>query len=345
MKISRADLLAATEDGIVPNEVADRLWNFLAYRHAGAPGFRATHVLYYFGGLLAIGAMSLFMNLGWERLGGWGLLGISIGYAVLGLVATEQLLYRKDLPVPAGIAATFVLVLVPLAIYGLQEALGWRPHDFAYRDFHRYIDWNWLMMEFATLAAAAVLAWRYRLPFLLMPVAVTLWYMSMDVVPFLAPEHRYRWELYKLVSLWFGVATTLVAFWIDVRSGRRKDYAFWLYIAGVTMFWGGLSLLRSDGEWSKFLYCCVNIAMIAIGTMLARRVFAVFGALGVIGYLAHLSSLCRDSLMFPVFLSALGFAIVSLGLLWQRHEAQLAGALRGSLPAPLRKLLEHAQSG
>lgn len=347
MKMTRADLTAASEAGIVEPAAAERLWAFLEERNTSAPGFRGTHVLYYLGGLIAISAMTLFMTLGWERLGGMGLLGISIAYAVLGLIATHYLLYRKQLEIPAGITATFVLALTPLAIYGLQEMLGWRPpHEWSYRDYHRYIDWNWLMMEHATLAAGAVMLWRYRLPFLVMPVAVTLWYMSMDFVPFLTGSADYwDWELRKTVSLCFGIATMALAFWVDLRSGRRRDHAFWLYLFGVMTFWGGLSAMDSNSELGKFIYCLINLAMIAIGTLLVRRVFAVFGALGVAGYLGHLSyTVFRDSLLFPVALSAIGFGIVYLGVVWGRHEAAVGAALRARLPAPLRGLLEAAQS-
>lgn len=344
MNLVRSDLAAAADAALITPSQAENLWQFLATRHADRPGFQTTHILYYLGGLIAIGAMSLFMNEGWERLGGFGLLGISIAYAVLGIIATNYLLFRKNLTIPAGITATFVLTLTPLAVYGLQEAMGWRPHEWHYRDYHYYIDWNWLMMEYATLAAGAVLVWRYRLPFLLMPVAVTLWYMSMDLVPFLFDATYYDWEIRKLASLYFGLSMTLLAFWVDVRSGRRKDYAFWLYLFGVLTFWGGLSLMRSDSEWSKFVYFCINLAMIGIGAMLVRRVFAVFGGLGVGGYLSYLSrDVFEDSLLFPIALAAIGFGVVYLGYLWTRYETQITAALRKPLPAPLRELLERAQ--
>jgi hypothetical protein len=70
-------------------------------------------------------------------------------------------------------------------------------------------------------------------------------------------------------------------------------------------------------------------------------VFAVFGGLGIAGYLGQLSwSLFKDSLVFPFALSALGFAIIWLGVLWQRHEARWAGSLRALVPAALRELIE-----
>lgn len=79
-------------------------------------------------------------------------------------------------------------------------------------------------MEFGTLAIGAVLLWRYRFPFMLMPIAVTLWYMSMDLVPYLLGQERvYDWEIRKFISLWFGLAMTLLAFWVDLRSRFSRD--------------------------------------------------------------------------------------------------------------------------
>src|SRR5262245_43607862 len=111
MNLTRNDLSAASEAGILSTDQAERLWTFLAQRTPDAPGFRVTHVLYYLGGLIAIGAMTLFMTLSWEELGGWGMVVVSLGYGVLGILATNFLLYRKRLALPAGITATFVLVL------------------------------------------------------------------------------------------------------------------------------------------------------------------------------------------------------------------------------------------
>jgi hypothetical protein len=55
--------------------------------------------------------------------------------------------------------------------------------------------------------------------------------------------------------------------------------------------------------------------MIGIGGTLSRRVFAVFGGLGVAGYLGHLSySVFSDSMLFPVALTAIGFAVIAAGV-------------------------------
>lgn len=341
MEIDRASLNDAAAQGVLSEAQAERLWQFLGERRQAAPGFRFAHILYYLGGLIAIGAMSLFMTLGWMSFGGWGLLAIALAYAAVGLGLTEALLAR-GLPLPAGISAAFVLALTPLAVYGLQNGLGWWVEGRTYRDYHTDVDWRWIWMELATLAAGVALLARYRLPFLVLPVAVTLWYMSMDLTPLVAgADAAWTWELRQRVSLWFGLAMVLVAFRVDVRSRRGPDFAFWLYLFGALAFWGGLSLQRSDSELGKFLYLCVNLLMIAVGCALGRRVFAVLGGLGVAGYLGYLAyDVFRDSLLFPFALTLIGGAVVYAGIVWQRHEDAIGARLRAMLPLPVRTLLE-----
>lgn len=341
MKLNRNDLKEAVEQELISEEQADALWSFFSEHARDTPGFHFTHILYYLGGLIAIGAMSLFMTLGWESYGGWGLLFIALAYSVLGLCLTEFFLQRKHLSIPAGIMATFVVVLTPLAVYGFQAAMGWWAEGHVYQEYHTHIDWRWIFMELATLLVGALMLWRYRLPFLVMPVAVTLWYMSMDLTPFLFGEMDLTWELRKLVSLWIGLLIVLLAFWIDIRSRHQMDYAFWLYLFGVAAFWGGLSLMDSDNEFSKFIYLCVNLVMILIGAILSRKVFAVFGGLGIAMYFGHLAyDVFKDSLLFPFVLTIIGLGVVFFGVIWQRHETKFSHRLRSILPAALRELIE-----
>jgi len=92
--------------------------------------------------------------------------------AWLGIALTHYFLNVQRLPIPAGIMITFTVALTPLAVYSLQHALGLWQGEYRSVDFHRYVDWRWILMELATLAAAALAFWRYRMPFLLFPVAV-----------------------------------------------------------------------------------------------------------------------------------------------------------------------------
>jgi len=340
MKITLQNLNDAAGAGVLSGEQAERLWTYLQERHADQPGFHLTHILYYLGGLIAIGAMTLFMTLGWERFGGWGICAIALGYLAAALVLLHWFMGR-GLKIPAGIMGALAVALVPLAIYGLQQGLGFWPDGYLYRDYHIFIDWRWLLMELGTLAGGALLLYLYRLPFMVMPVAVTLWYLSMDLTPFLFHDSDYSWELRRLVSLWFGLAMTLFGFWVDLRSRRSGDFAFWLYLFGVAAFWGGLSLMNSESELGKLGYCGINLLLIFVGAVLSRKVFVVFGGFGVAGYLGHLAySVFRDSLLFPFALSAIGLAVIGLGIIWQKREERITRRLRGWLPAGVRELIE-----
>ena len=339
MKLTKKNLELAVTEEIISEEQADNLFDFFKALPSTGPNFDFTHVLYYMGGLIAIGAMTLFMNLGWENFGGRGILFISLAYAGVGFFLAESF-KKKGHSIPAGICATFVVALTPLAIYGLQQAMGWCPDETPYREYHQYIKWHWIYLELGTLATGAILAWFYRYPFLLLPIAVTLWYMSMDIAAMLAGG-RADFELRALVSMYFGLTMTLFAFWVDIRSAKSGDYAFWLYLFGVLAFWGGMTSQHSDSELSKFIYCCINLALVGVGVIIVRKVFVIFGAIGCSIYLGHLADeVFKDSWLFPIALTAIGFGIIYLGLLWQKNEKNITRKFRSYLPLPLRELLE-----
>lgn len=338
MSIKQQQLKEAVDKNIISEEQANQLALLFKKNGQDSPTFDFTHCLYYLGGMIAIGAMSLFMNLGWENFGGWGIFFISIAYMIVGIVLTN-LFQQKSLNIPAGITAAFIVVMTPLAIYGLQHALGLWPDDTVYKNYHTYIQWHWLLMELASLMVGALVIWHYRYPFIIMPIAVTLWYLSMDLAAFLAQGHP-SLEFRAFVSLYFGLAMILFALWVDIRSRKTLDYAFWLYLFGVMAFWGGMTAQNSNSELSKFIYFTINIIMLGVGTLLIRRVFVVFGAIGCTLYLSHLASLFAKNWLFPIVLSAIGFFIIYLGIKWQKHQVMITEKLRSLLPEKLRLQLD-----
>ncbi|WP_334020534.1 DUF2157 domain-containing protein [Alteromonas sp. S015] len=345
MEVSKATIQKAVAKNIISEQQGSALYHFLKEESRHTPSFTFTHILYYLGGLIAIGAMTLFMNLGWEQFGGAGIIFISMLYAGVGLKLANSFA-RKRLIIPAGICATFVVCLTPLAIYGAQQWLGLWPDDNAvYRQFHHRIEWLWLYMELGTLITGIGVAWRYKYPFLVMPIAVTLWYISMDAVMLIIDQddmwNSHTWEFRAQVSMYFGIFMTFLAFWVDIRVRTTADYAFWLYFFGVLAFWGGLTSQHSDSELSKFFYFCINLAMIGIGALLIRKVFVVLGAIGGCLYLGHLASnVFKDSWLFPIALTAIGLGVVFLGIWWQKNEVKITRKARNIMPKPLQELLD-----
>lgn len=344
MIITREILKKAVDAGIITESQCAKLIEFFRQQPNTTNNFGLTNVLYYLGGLMAIGAMSLFMTLGWEIFGGWGILFLSFCYAVLGLLLLH-LFQKKDLAIPAGICATFVIFLTPLAIYGLEKAMGWWPQDATvFREYNFFIKWYWMYMELGTLAVGVILLIIYRYPFMVLPIALTLWYMSMDLTAVLT-SGNYTFELGAQVSLYFGLIFMIIAFLVDLKFYRLADYAFWLYLFSVLTFWGGLTSLNSDNELAKFIYLCINLVMILIGTMLNRKVFTVFGGIGVCIYLGHLAyQVFKNSFMFPIILTLIGFIIISLGIFWQKHEQRITVSVRKILPLSLQNFLKDRDS-
>src|SRR5437870_5834994 len=117
MTVKREDLTAAANAGVLNPAEIEPLLAFLIQREAESPRggtarFSGTHVLYYLGGMLAIGAASLFTTLAVEALGMGALLGLSMLYALFAVWAAIKL-ERHDFNVPAGIFATLAIALVP----------------------------------------------------------------------------------------------------------------------------------------------------------------------------------------------------------------------------------------
>src|SRR2546429_998423 len=118
--IRRSELDGAVRGGILSAAQADRLVAFLetdATQPSGGPRFSFVHVLYYLGGMIAIGAMSIFMTLGWNALGGWGGFVTPGLYPLLSLSLTHRVLERKHLEIPARITATLPGVIGPLSVF------------------------------------------------------------------------------------------------------------------------------------------------------------------------------------------------------------------------------------
>jgi hypothetical protein len=353
MRFGEDDLRAAVAGGALDADRLDRLVAFLKARQpsgtaAPPPQFDLAHLLWYAGALIVIGAMGLFSTVAFSTMGGEALTATAVAYAVIFAVTGHHLWHRRGLRVPGGLLIAIAVSMAPLAVYGVQDALGlWGTYGKpgTYRDFYTWIKGSWVFMEIAAIVAAAIALRFYPFPFIVSIIAFALWFMSMDLTPWVFGRSEFSWDERRAVSVWFGLAVLVVA-WIVDRRPRGGDFAFWLHLFGMMTFWGGLSLSDSDSEVAKLLYCLLNVGLLLVSIFLSRRVYAVFGTLGIAIYLGYLAGkVFKDSLLFPFALSLIGVGVIGLGLLYHRKQEAIAAWLATRMPEWLTRLRPaHASS-
>lgn len=337
MKIDRPHFDHAVERTGLTAEQGAELWSRMEESRTGV-AFTGVNALFYAGALIVMSAMTLYVGQHWDDFFG---LGFVVGglYGTVFLIAGDLLMRRSGMAVLAGLCVTVALAMVPMIVYGIQVEAGlWPGTDPGdYGDFTRYIRGGWFAMEVVTLLVGGVLLLVYRFPFLVFVIGVIVWFMSMDVAPLLVGEAGDAFEIRRTVSMVFGIPVLIVAYVADLSF--RKDYAFWLYLFGLLMFWGGLSLSETETEIARFLYSLLNVALIGVSVFLRRRVFMVFGVTGVMGYLGYLAfRLFEGSPWFPFALSALGILVLLLGYGVLKNRDRLAGWAERAMPSGLRGL-------
>jgi len=344
MTYSKTDLQAASDAGIISAGQLETLLTFLQSRGTASPSsprFDVVHVLWYAGALIVIAAMGLFSTLAFSQMGGKALTATALVYAALFAYAGHYLWTTKNLRTPGGLLIAVAVSMAPLAVYGIEDTLGlWSKFGKpgTTHDFYVWVRGSWVFMEIATFAAAALALRFYRFPFIVFLAAFALWFLSMDIVPWITGAKFGNWEPSRKVSIWFGLAILGIAVIVNSRQ-RTGDFAFWLYLFGVLTFWGGISFASGGTALQKALYCGINVGFLFLAVFLGRRVFAVFGTIGIAIYLGDLAEkVFKDSLLFPFALSLIGIAIIAFGLYYHRHQADIAGWIDARMPDALKRL-------
>lgn len=325
MKIRKAHLERAEQAGALAPGGATALWENLSLQLAEEPAFRAQHLLYYFGAMMMLLPFTIFVSLGILKIGVAGLLVVALLVGGATFLAAEKLL-AMGLRIAAGTFSVVSLGMVPLAVHALLSLAGVEfPKDYA--DFHRSIRAEYITIEVATLAASVYYLYRHRLPFLMLPVSVILWYLGMDLSTGIF-GYAYG-STFRNWSLGYGLFLLAVAYAVERRTRHTlSDYSFWLWLFGTLTFWGALTSMDSGSEWGKAVYALINLGLVAGSVLVHRRVLAVAGAVGLTMYLGHLSmKVFRDAALFPLVTLVAGAAVVWVGLKWPAIEARLANAL------------------
>jgi hypothetical protein len=345
MRHSSDDLRAAAAAGAINSSQLEALFAFLATRQPGAPmsapKFDVVHLLWYMGALVVISAMGLFSTLAFTKMGGPALAATALVYAALFTAAGHYLWTVRKLRTPGGLLIAIAVSMIPLAVYGVQDSYGaWSQFGKpgTVRDFYVWIKGSWIFMELATIAGGLIALRFYRFPFIVFILAFALWFLSMDIVPWITGSPVGNWETSRRVSIGFGLAVIAAAMVVNMRQ-RSGDFAFWLYLFGVMTFWGGITDGSSVSNVDKVLYGTLNLSLILVSAFLGRRVFAVFGAIGIALFLGDLASkVFGDSMLFPFALSLIGIGIIAFGLYYHRHQQAISAWVERHLPESLKRL-------
>ncbi len=341
IKISKEDILKASESGIISNEQAEALWSHLAEDTSEKVVFSGVNVAYYFGAFIIISAMTWFATEAFANFSSLGLMIISLVYFA-GFSQVGRKLYENPATrTPGGLLLTIAVFMVPLFIFSCQHYAGiWGTEEpgSSYRNYFEWVKGGWFFMEIGTIITSLIFLIKFRFPFLTFPLAFTLWFLSMDITALIYGDAEFTGNQRELVSMLFGLGLLIITYFIDRRT--KKDYAFWLYLFGLLAFWGGLSLMGSGSEYGKFIYFCINIGLVIISVLFRRKVFLVFGAIGAFGYIGYLSmEVFGDSLLFPLFLTILGLLIIFFGIKYAKNQERIENFISSRLPRSLLNLL------
>lgn len=305
---------AAREDGVPAPETAP----------VAEPkkGFNAFNVVVYTGGGLVMSALGWFLFANLAPLGAGGVLSASLMFGSI-LYSIAALLRRRGEHVASGVLFTAALSMVPVVVTAASVLLFGESRTVS-------SIWTFRAAAVATLAAAVLLAQRVKFAFLAMPAALMAWGLSLDLANQLFDHGAVEWtKSMALTSAFAGGLLMSAARWIETKT--KVDYAFWLYLAGLLAFSGGLALFPSSGELGRFAYAMAHLALVGAGLYLNRKTFAVFGYLGFNAWVLHMAWKFGETFGFAAGLGGAGLVLILTAVALKKYGAVLGAWLRGVL--------------
>ncbi|MES1917001.1 MAG: hypothetical protein MHM6MM_008768 [Cercozoa sp. M6MM] len=250
-----------------------------------------------------MGAMSVFTTAALQLLGDYGVASVALFYggacALLG-----RYLWRHGSYVGGGVLASASVGFAPLFAFGVMQMLQfWGNTSTNFQRFRTTINARYVWLELAALAWAAFLFfnWRIHFPFLLFPACFALWFLSMDLLPWLTRRAVSR-ALRLHVSLVFGTAILLLtrrlaAVQMSVvlepnEAAYEVDMAFWPCVFSMVLLLPALvgylllplpslPLLRTRSRAATSTLC-MHVLLLSLGTYWQRDMLLWAGTFGVL---------------------------------------------------------------
>ena len=304
--------------------------------------FNIENFLYYFGGFIVITTATFYLGSIASLFGVAGMLAFTILYFVL-FVEIGNFLWNKDKKTPGGLLYVCAVSIVPLIVWEFENLIGIMPKDLnRYEDFHVLIRSGYIFMELATIFVGFAFFKFRKFPLLTLPICFAMWYLSMDIVPFLlghgltAPTWGMKNTascIFSLIMLWYAVK-------LDKNNKSSEDCSHWLYNFGATMLWGSIISIISHyryynnpDKWiielTYFLAGFFSFVYMCISIIIKRRVFMVWGAIGFWSYLGYLSfNVFEDTPLFPIVLIIFGLSLIFSGVYYSKNCKKMEEKLR-----------------
>ena len=330
MLLSYKDFKKAVDDKIISQEEAEKLFSYFKIQNK----FKFSNVLAYFGGIVLISSMTISYSAMLPPIGGFLIiLGYMIGVYLLAKQTTNEIIQN--------ILSTFLVSLSPLLCYYILKLLGIEISF--YRGYHYIVSYEWLIMEIFTMITAFFIYKQFKNSFLMLPIAVTTWYFSLDFSSLIADKlHLVSnfWDFKAKMSIFFGILLVSLAIRFDLKD-RKLDLGFWLYIFGAILIWSGGSyfLLDMKIDFKLLFYILFNLVFLLFGVFIRRNVFLVLSGIGFFIIFNRLG-LLFGWWLFPFVMSLVGFGIIYLGRIWAKNEEEISNKFLNFLPNNLREFFE-----
>ncbi len=290
---------------------------------------RTVQVLIWTGTVLLVGAHAWWSSRGYEALGMGVVLALTLTWQGAFLAAAEWARRRGELVLESGFAA-IVAFYTPLTAYAAERLLGFHFASGDFDDFYPYVSGGWVWMEIAAIGASALLLFRYRRPFLALPLTLFTGFLVIDGAT-RALGGWDRGQRVEQVVLAAGVVMLAAAIGLDYRGWRR--FAFWPHLTAIWLVAWGLDWV-CDGRHTVTLFLAACIALV-LGIWLARATLLAAGGLfgwAALGFSAHGAA-------FPFLLTLGGLCFVGLAIWLSRSDSPVRRFIAArELPAPQRDL-------
>ncbi len=338
IKISKEDLLTAVSEGVISESQIEPLWKSLSNgpidnSKVKKIQFNLTNVLYYFGGLLILFAMTWFFADKWVEVGGRAIFKYGLIYCLVFSIIALLLYHIMKLEIPGGLLATVAIFMVPITIYGYLRMNGLWPdgNSTIYDNYDIWVLKSWSYVYLGTLVAAITMLKFIQFPLLSLTIHPPIVLLLQVVVKFYSEKESTLIHEYQMIGVGYGLTVLIVSYLIDRRT--RKDFAFWGYLAGMFFFWGTVNAMFKSSDINTLFYLFINIFFVLLSLLLDRFIFIICGGIGCVTYLGYLVlKVFSQSLPFPLVASFLGLSIIFLGVLYQKHKKIIDEKFRSFLP-------------